>query len=245
MDSDDDRRVPRKKKAKAEERPCGSQSSSAVHRKTSMSDTSTQCTPPETNEIVPSHVESSPERNTTSVRPDQPVVASCNDKRTPKKSTTSLQEPPSARETSTKASGEQARITPSKSDENLAINVSDRSRERVSRSGSVPCHYCPSSDQKVAVKTCLVCGASMCSEHLRAHLEKPVFQNHPLVNAVEDVSLWRCQEHQEMNRIYCRSCGVCVCTVCSLVGGHKGHECISIREAEQELRVRRVIGIKA
>uniref|UniRef100_A0A672QQU9 Si:dkey-29p10.4 n=1 Tax=Sinocyclocheilus grahami TaxID=75366 RepID=A0A672QQU9_SINGR len=76
----------------------------------------------------------------------------------------------------------------------------------------------------------------MCPEHLRAHLEKPVFQNHPLVNAVEDVSLWRCQEHQEMNRIYCRSCAVCVCTVCSLVGSHKGHECISIRKAEQELR---------
>ncbi len=26
----------------------------------------------------------------------------------------------------------------------------------------MPCHYCPSSEQKVAVKTCLVCGASMC-----------------------------------------------------------------------------------
>nr|XP_055030733.1 E3 ubiquitin/ISG15 ligase TRIM25 [Misgurnus anguillicaudatus] len=233
VDSDDDTRAPRKKKATADERACGSQSLTAVHRKTSMSDTSTQCTPPETNEIAPSHVESSPERNTTSVRPDQPVVASCNDERTPKKGTKTSQEPASVRDTPTKVSGEQA---PSKSDENPAINVSDRSRERVSRSGSVPCHYCPSSDQKVAVKTCLVCGASMCSEHLRAHLEKPVFQNHPLVNAVEDVSLWRCQEHQEMNRIYCRSCRVCVCTVCSLVGGHKGHECISIREAEQELR---------
>lgn len=77
----------------------------------------------------------------------------------------------------------------------------------------------------------------MCAEHLRTHLESPVFQGHPLVPAVEDVSPWRCQEHQEMNRIYCRPCGVCVCTVCTVIGSHRDHACISIKEAEKELRV--------
>ncbi|XP_029009161.1 uncharacterized protein si:dkey-29p10.4 isoform X2 [Betta splendens] len=110
-----------------------------------------------------------------------------------------------------------------------------------SRSGSknacsVPCHYCPKSRCQHAVKSCLVCGASMCAEHLRPHLDSPVFQNHTLVPPMEDISLWRCQEHQEINRIYCRQCGVCVCTVCTVIGSHRDHVCISVRDAERELR---------
>ncbi|XP_051238331.1 E3 ubiquitin/ISG15 ligase TRIM25 [Dicentrarchus labrax] len=100
----------------------------------------------------------------------------------------------------------------------------------------VPCHYCPKTGYQAAVKTCLVCGASMCKEHLRPHLDSPVFQNHTLVPPMEDISTWRCQEHQEINRIYCRQCGVCVCTVCTVIGSHRDHVCISIREAERELR---------
>ncbi|KAM6960652.1 tripartite motif-containing protein 16 [Aplochiton taeniatus] len=102
--------------------------------------------------------------------------------------------------------------------------------------GPVSCHYCPSPGQLWAVKTCLVCGASMCPEHLRPHLESPVFRSHSLVPAVEDISPWRCQEHQEMNRIYCQHCAVCVCTVCTVIGSHRDHSCVSIREAERELR---------
>ncbi|XP_028307472.1 tripartite motif-containing protein 14 [Gouania willdenowi] len=100
----------------------------------------------------------------------------------------------------------------------------------------VLCHYCPKTGSQTAVKTCLVCGASMCKEHLRPHLDSPVFQNHTLVSPMEDISLWRCQEHQEINRIYCRQCALCVCTVCTVIGSHRDHVCISIREAERELR---------
>lgn len=103
--------------------------------------------------------------------------------------------------------------------------------------GPVPCNYCPKIFYKPAVKTCLVCGASMCQEHLRPHLDSPVFQNHTLISPMKDISSWRCQEHQEINRIYCRQCAVCVCTVCTVIGSHRGHACISIREAEKELRV--------
>ncbi|XP_052008622.1 E3 ubiquitin/ISG15 ligase TRIM25-like [Xyrauchen texanus] len=249
-DSDDDTPAPPKRKPIAEEHPSESLSPSVVWRNTSTCDSSTQRTPLETTSSTPLHLESSPERNTSSKREDQPVVASCSNTETPRKNNTLQEEkepskePPMTKDTSSKASDfprvnvttHSAQISPSNNEEPPVFSVSGTSTERLSGSSHVPCHYCPSSDQKVAVKTCLVCGASMCSQHLQAHLEKAVFQNHPLVNAVEDVSLWRCQEHQEMNRIYCRSCSVCVCTVCSLVGSHKGHECISIREAEQELR---------
>ncbi|XP_051953394.1 tripartite motif-containing protein 14-like isoform X2 [Xyrauchen texanus] len=257
IDSDDDTPAPPKRKPTAGQRPSGSQSPSMVWRNISTCETSTQHTPPETtsssNEITSPHIESSsPDRNTSSEREDL-TVASCRNTEALRKSNTlqgekeSSTETPITRDTSSKAdlprvnvttysARPQAQMSPSYIEEPSVFSVPGTSTERLSSSTHVPCHYCPSSDQKVAVKTCLVCGASMCSEHLRAHLEKPVFQNHSLVNPVEDVSLWRCQEHQEMNRIYCQSCGVCVCTVCSLVGSHKGHECISIRKAEQELR---------
>lgn len=250
-DSDEETSVPQKRRATADERPSESQSPSMDWGTTSTSDTSTQRSEQHTPPESPPHAESSPERNTSSSQQDQHTVDSCGDTGSPRTSSTPQgekapsKEPPAtsstasdlpAVNTTSPSLGRRGKVSASNSEESLGF--SSISSERLSRSSSVPCHYCPSSEQKVAVKTCLVCGASMCSEHLRAHLEKPVFQNHPLVNAVEDVSLWRCQEHQEMNRIYCRSCAACVCTVCSLVGLHKGHECISIREAEQELRVR-------
>uniref|UniRef100_A0A674E5Q1 Si:dkey-29p10.4 n=1 Tax=Salmo trutta TaxID=8032 RepID=A0A674E5Q1_SALTR len=115
-------------------------------------------------------------------------------------------------------------------------NLSTSLARQTSRETFLPCHYCPSQGSLPAVKTCLVCGASMCSDHLRPHLESPVFQSHTLVPPVEDTSPWRCPEHQEMNRIYCRQCGVCVCTVCTVIGSHRDHACVSIREAERELR---------
>ncbi|XP_073706638.1 tripartite motif-containing protein 14 [Garra rufa] len=223
-DSDEDTSKPRKRKAAGDE--CSSGSQSMDWRTTPTNDTSSQHTPPETEEISSPHVESSPQRNTSSPQQEQHAMASSNDSGSPRTSNTPQGEKSPLPATS---------HTPGRQEEPPGISAA-ASSDRLSRSRSVLCHYCHSSEQKVAVKTCLICGASMCSEHLRAHLEKPVFQNHPLVNAMEDVSLLRCQEHQEMNRIYCRSCAVCVCTVCSLVGSHKGHECISIREAEQELR---------
>ncbi|KAL1256703.1 hypothetical protein QQF64_012248 [Cirrhinus molitorella] len=227
VDSDEDSSIPRKRKAAGDGNgSSGNQSPSMDWGTTSTNDTSSQHTPPETDEISSPHVESSPVRNTSSPQQEQQAMASSSDSGSPRTSNTPQGEKKPLLATS-HTSGRQ---------EEPVRNSTAASSPRLPRSRSVLCHYCHSSEQKVAVKTCLICGASMCPEHLRAHLEKPVFQSHPLVNAVEDVSLWRCLEHQEMNRIYCRSCAVCVCTVCSLVGSHKGHECISIREAEQELR---------
>ncbi|TTD03350.1 Zinc finger protein RFP [Bagarius yarrelli] len=143
---------------------------------------------------------------------------------------------------STPAANTKSKESPQKSKNNEERSRSENSSttgetiEIPSNGSSIICHYCSAYEQKTALKTCLVCGASMCLEHLRVHLESPVFQSHPLVPAVDDVSQWRCQEHQEINRIYCRTCGVCVCTVCTVIGSHKDHACISIKEAEKELR---------
>ncbi|KAJ8272070.1 hypothetical protein COCON_G00109290 [Conger conger] len=115
----------------------------------------------------------------------------------------------------------------------------ERKRERgpfTSPPAAQFCNYCPSPGQQVAVKTCLVCGASMCTKHLRSHLDSPVFQDHPLVAPTADVSLWRCAEHQEAKKIYCRDCALCVCTMCTVIGAHRNHACVGVTEAEAELR---------
>ncbi|KAL0968703.1 hypothetical protein UPYG_G00270470 [Umbra pygmaea] len=119
---------------------------------------------------------------------------------------------------------------------NRSPSLGGRTNSQTSRQTHLPCHYCPSHAPLPAVKTCLVCGASLCADHLRHHLESPVFRSHTLVLPVEDISPWRCPEHQEMNRIYCRQCSMCVCTVCTVIGAHQKHAFVSIREAEEELR---------
>lgn len=164
--------------------------------------------------------------------------ASCSGMQTPKKDSpqsTKSKEPPQKSASSSNCDEEKTRSQNNQASQ--SSSTSNDSSERPSNGHSITCHYCSSREPRTALKTCLVCGASMCSEHLRIHLESPVFQSHPLVPAVDDVSHWRCQEHQEINRIYCRPCGLCVCTVCTVIGSHKDHACISIKEAEKELRV--------
>ncbi|XP_060702313.1 E3 ubiquitin/ISG15 ligase TRIM25-like [Hemiscyllium ocellatum] len=100
---------------------------------------------------------------------------------------------------------------------------------------SLLCNYCPS-HPRPAVKTCLKCEASMCLEHLRHHTESTVFKSHLLVDPTADVSQWKCTEHQELLKIYCKEDKVCVCTLCTVFGKHKGHNCGSISEGEKELR---------
>lgn len=49
-----------------------------------------------------------------------------------------------------------------------------------------------------AVKTCLKCEVSMCSEHVKPHLELPAFRGHPLTEPVDDFWKRKCPEHEEM-----------------------------------------------
>uniref|UniRef100_UPI00398F75E4 E3 ubiquitin-protein ligase TRIM11-like n=1 Tax=Pristiophorus japonicus TaxID=55135 RepID=UPI00398F75E4 len=100
---------------------------------------------------------------------------------------------------------------------------------------AVLCNYCVS-NPRPAAKTCLKCESSMCPEHLRHHTESGVFKNHLLVGPTADVSRWKCTEHQELLKVYCRDDQVCVCTLCTVIGKHRDHRFGSISEGEQELR---------
>ncbi|XP_055514726.1 E3 ubiquitin/ISG15 ligase TRIM25-like [Leucoraja erinacea] len=101
--------------------------------------------------------------------------------------------------------------------------------------GPVLCSYC-SRTRQAAVKTCLKCEASMCPLHLKLHTGSGVFRSHPLVDTAADLSAWKCAEHEKLLDVYCKDDGVCVCTLCTLIGRHRGHRCGSISEGERELR---------
>ncbi|XP_069784592.1 tripartite motif-containing protein 14-like [Narcine bancroftii] len=101
--------------------------------------------------------------------------------------------------------------------------------------GTVLCSYC-SRAQFAAVKTCLKCEASMCALHLKLHTGSGVLRSHPLVDTAADLSAWRCAEHDRVLDVYCKDDKLCVCTLCTLIGRHRGHRCGSIGEGERELR---------
>ncbi|XP_067872025.1 tripartite motif-containing protein 14-like [Heterodontus francisci] len=112
--------------------------------------------------------------------------------------------------------------------ENLVLDVSQE---------AVQCNHCPEKPLP-AGKNCLKCEASKCPTCLRENTENAEFRNHhPIDSITSDLSRWKCTEHQELLKIYCKDDKVCVCTLCTLIGKHKDHSYGSISEGEKELRV--------
>ncbi|XP_052613527.1 E3 ubiquitin/ISG15 ligase TRIM25 [Peromyscus californicus insignis] len=75
----------------------------------------------------------------------------------------------------------------------------------------VACDHCL---KEVAVKTCLVCMASFCQEHLRPHFDSPAFQDHSLQPPVRDLLRRKCPQHNRLRELFCPEHGECICHVC-------------------------------
>lgn len=75
----------------------------------------------------------------------------------------------------------------------------------------VACDHCL---KEVAVKTCLVCMASFCQEHLRPHFDSPAFQDHPLQPPVRDLRRRKCPQHNRLRELFCPEHSECICHVC-------------------------------
>lgn len=102
------------------------------------------------------------------------------------------------------------------------------SKER--NADSVPCEHCLDEPQP-AVKTCLVCEASLCQAHLSKHNAKASQQEHILVEVgADNAEGRRCPEHGKLLECYCPTEGMCICVLCSVAGAHKGHEVITMKE---------------
>ncbi|XP_075049410.1 E3 ubiquitin/ISG15 ligase TRIM25-like [Mixophyes fleayi] len=89
------------------------------------------------------------------------------------------------------------------------------------------CTYCIQSSVP-AVKTCVLCEASLCDNHLRVH-SKSV--EHVLTEPTSTIGNRKCPAHKKVLEYYCFQDKACVCVYCTLGNEHRGHRMVPLNEA--------------
>ncbi|XP_018423260.1 PREDICTED: E3 ubiquitin/ISG15 ligase TRIM25-like [Nanorana parkeri] len=82
-----------------------------------------------------------------------------------------------------------------------------------------------------AVKSCLLCEASLCDNHLRVHSKSP---EHVLCDLTTSLENRKCSVHKELLKYFCTEDSACICVSCVLMGGHIGHKMESLDEASEK-----------
>ncbi|XP_060753843.1 E3 ubiquitin/ISG15 ligase TRIM25-like [Neoarius graeffei] len=98
--------------------------------------------------------------------------------------------------------------------------------------GDVECDSCTGRKYK-AVKSCLVCQASYCEDHLKPHYQFPAFKNHKLVEACAELQEKICSEHNKMNEIFYRTDQSFICYLCTM-DQHRGHDTVAAKAETNE-----------
>ncbi|XP_072001341.1 E3 ubiquitin/ISG15 ligase TRIM25-like [Engystomops pustulosus] len=92
------------------------------------------------------------------------------------------------------------------------------------------CTYCVDSPVP-AVKTCLMCEASLCDKHLKVYSKSP---EHVLSDPSTSLENRKCSVHKELLRYYCTEDSTCICVSCSLASEHRGHQLEILDEASEK-----------
>ncbi|XP_028987660.1 E3 ubiquitin-protein ligase TRIM47-like [Betta splendens] len=99
---------------------------------------------------------------------------------------------------------------------NIAEDFREIRRRTVVRTKNVYCDFCQGG-KILAVKTCLKCELSLCKEHVKHHLELPVFTGHPLVIPLSDLHERKCPQHEDLVlKYYCSASRRYICNMCAL-----------------------------
>ncbi|XP_063049059.1 E3 ubiquitin/ISG15 ligase TRIM25 [Engraulis encrasicolus] len=88
----------------------------------------------------------------------------------------------------------------------------------------VDCDVCGPKKKSRAVGTCLVCLASYCESHLKAHQDSK--RGHKVVEATKQPQRRLCAQHRKPLEVFCRTDHKCICFQCK-AEGHKGHSVVS------------------
>ncbi|XP_060753778.1 E3 ubiquitin/ISG15 ligase TRIM25-like isoform X2 [Neoarius graeffei] len=96
--------------------------------------------------------------------------------------------------------------------------------------GDAKCDSCTGRKHK-AIKSCLVCLASFCEDHLKPHYQSPAFKKHKLVEACAELQEKICSEHDKLIEILCRTDQSFICYSCTMFE-HRGHDTV-VAEVER------------
>ncbi|KAM3920872.1 tripartite motif-containing protein 75-like [Leptodactylus fuscus] len=93
-------------------------------------------------------------------------------------------------------------------------------------SSAITCTYCVHSSVP-AVKSCVMCEASLCDTHLSVHSKSP---EHVLIEPTTALRNRKCTVHKKILEYYCPADATCVCVSCILFGDHRGHRVETLEE---------------
>ncbi|XP_056405455.1 E3 ubiquitin/ISG15 ligase TRIM25-like isoform X2 [Hyla sarda] len=96
--------------------------------------------------------------------------------------------------------------------------------------GPISCTYCIQSSVP-AVKSCLLCEASLCESHLKVHSKSP---EHVLSEPTINLGSQKCSIHKKILEYYCIKDAAFICVSCRLDGDHKGHKIKTMIELSDE-----------
>ncbi|KAF4083734.1 hypothetical protein AMELA_G00120040 [Ameiurus melas] len=114
----------------------------------------------------------------------------------------------------------------------LKKNADRIKKKTVSDKSQVLCDFCTGVKQK-ALKSCLDCGVAFCLSHLDLHNNIVKNKKHKVINAVENLEKYICQQHERNLEMFCRDDQKCVCRICT-VTDHKNHNVIPLEEESGE-----------
>ncbi|XP_075715893.1 E3 ubiquitin/ISG15 ligase TRIM25-like [Rhinoderma darwinii] len=119
-------------------------------------------------------------------------------------------------------------------------NVAERvlsTQPRQEEITGICCTYCIHAPVP-AVKSCLLCEASLCDNHLKVHSKAA---EHVLTEPSTSQENRKCPVHKKILEYYCPEEAACICVYCS-AGEHRGHQVEMLDEAsEKKERLRNVL----
>ncbi|XP_073490943.1 E3 ubiquitin-protein ligase TRIM39-like [Aquarana catesbeiana] len=96
------------------------------------------------------------------------------------------------------------------------------------------CTYCVHASV-LAVKTCLMCEASLCDVHLSVHSKST---DHVLTEPTSSTESRKCPTHKEILKYYCCKDAKCICVSCCVFGDHRAHHVELLKEASEKKKDR-------
>ncbi|KAM4632426.1 LOW QUALITY PROTEIN: uncharacterized protein O3C94_018931 [Discoglossus pictus] len=113
---------------------------------------------------------------------------------------------------------------------NLKLPHSFHHTEPERNETGIYCTYCIHSPVPAA-KSCLMCEASLCDNHVRIHSKSP---EHVLSEPTTSWGDRKCSIHKKPLEYYCSEDAFCICVSCSLAGDHRGHQVELLNEASEK-----------